>query len=291
MTDRLIHGPAALTLVLLLAGLALSGCGVTGGPGDGPGRTIENPQAIPNAKPRAEPRSASGNPASYEVNGRRYHVRDSARGFVQRGIASWYGSKFHGKRTSSGEPYNMYAMTAAHKTLPLPTYVSVTNLDNGRRVVVKVNDRGPFARNRIIDLSYAAAAKLHMIGHGTAPVEIRAITPGQGGGTEAKAEPMPDANPTPAARTAPATEHPTSRTVDYYVQVGAFSKRDNAYRMAGRVEAAKLDARVHVRKGPSDLGTVYRVQVGPLSDADSVDAVTRRLETVGVSKTQVVVAE
>jgi rare lipoprotein A len=138
-----------------------------------------NIDTIPDAVPRIEPRSALGNPPSYEQFGRRYYVLASASGFVEQGVASWYGPGFHEKSTSSGEPYDMYAMTAAHKTLPLPTYVRVTNLSNGKSIVVRINDRGPFIANRIIDLSYTAAAKLDMLRDGTALVEVRALTPGR----------------------------------------------------------------------------------------------------------------
>lgn len=163
-------------LLTALAMLVLAGCASS--PGDGPGRSIPDASELPNATPKDVPRSRYGNPESYEVLGQRYHVMSDASGFHQRGIASWYGRKFHGQRTSSGEPYDMYAMTAAHKTLPLPSWVEVTNLDNGRKAVVKVNDRGPFAKGRIIDLSYAAATKLGVVSPGTAPVSIRVVGPG-----------------------------------------------------------------------------------------------------------------
>jgi rare lipoprotein A len=127
--------------------------------------------------PRIEPRSRYGNPPFYDVFGKRYYVLSSSVGYWERGVASWYGPGFHKVRTSTGEPYDMYGMTAAHKTLPLPAYVRVTNLQNGRSVVVRVNDRGPFVGNRIIDLSYTAAAKLDMLRNGTALVEVRAIDP------------------------------------------------------------------------------------------------------------------
>jgi len=136
-----------------------------------------SPQSIPDAVPRIEPRSRYGNPPYYDVFGRRYYVLSSGIGYVERGVASWYGPGFHKLRTSTGEPYDMYGMTAAHKTLPLPAYVRVTNLQNGRSVVVRVNDRGPFVGNRIIDLSYTAAAKLDMLRDGTAMVEVREIDP------------------------------------------------------------------------------------------------------------------
>jgi rare lipoprotein A len=132
---------------------------------------------VPDAIPRAEPRSIYGNPPSYEVFGKRYYVMASSVGYVERGVASWYGPGFHKERTSVGEPYDMYGMTAAHKTLPLPAYVRVTNLQNGRSCVVRVNDRGPFVGNRIIDLSYTAAAKLDMLRDGTAMVEVRVLQP------------------------------------------------------------------------------------------------------------------
>src|ERR1022692_2851760 len=135
------------------------------------------PEAVPDAVPRVEARSRSGNPPFYEVFGKRYYVMPSSIGYVERGVASWYGPGFHEVRTSAGEPYDMYAMTAAHKTLPLPAYVRVINLQNGRSIVVRVNDRGPFVGNRIIDLSYTAAAKLDMLRNGTALVEVRAIDP------------------------------------------------------------------------------------------------------------------
>ncbi len=132
---------------------------------------------VPDAVPRNEPRSALGNPPFYEVDGHRYTVLGSSVGYVERGVASWYGTEFHGLRTATGEPYDMFAMTAAHKTLPLPCYARVTNLANGRSIVVRINDRGPFVSNRVIDLSYAAAAKLDMIGSGTAFVQIETLTP------------------------------------------------------------------------------------------------------------------
>ena len=127
--------------------------------------------------PRYEPRSRNGNPPFYDVMGKRYFVLSSSVGYVERGVASWYGPGFHKVRTSTGEPYDMYAMTAAHKTLPLPAYVRVTNLQNGRSIVVRVNDRGPFVGNRIIDLSYTAAYKLDMLRNGTAMVEVRSLEP------------------------------------------------------------------------------------------------------------------
>ena len=138
-------------------------------PVDGPGEHRDVSQ-IPNAVPRVEARSRGGNPSSYVVLGKRYHTLPDSRGFVERGIASWYGRKFHGRKTSNGEVYDMYTMSAAHKRLPIPTYLKVTNLENGRSVVVRVNDRGPFHGKRVIDLSYTAARKLGVVEAGVAKV-------------------------------------------------------------------------------------------------------------------------
>lgn len=132
---------------------------------------------IPDAVPRAEPRSRYGNPAFYEVFGRRYHVLATADDYVETGLASWYGPGFHAETTSNGEAYDMYAMTAAHKTLPLPAYARVTNLDTGKSIVVRINDRGPFVDGRVVHLSYTAAAKLDVIRAGTARVEVRTLRP------------------------------------------------------------------------------------------------------------------
>lgn len=132
---------------------------------------------VPDAEPVQEEKAASGNMEEYEVLGRTYRTLDTSEGFSEEGNASWYGEEFHGRATSSGEPYDMYAMSAAHRTLPLPTYLEVTNLDNGRTVVVRVNDRGPFHRDRILDVSYAAAVRLGLVDTGTARVRIRAVGP------------------------------------------------------------------------------------------------------------------
>jgi len=142
---------------------------------DGPPNFYVDETKISNAVPKPEPLSKYGNMTSYRVFGKRYYTLRTSKNYCQTGVASWYGTQFHAQRTSSGERYNMLAMTAAHKTLPLPTYVEVTNLNNNRKVVVKVNDRGPFESNRIIDLSYVAAKKLGMLGHGTARVRVKAI--------------------------------------------------------------------------------------------------------------------
>jgi len=162
---------------LALLALLVAGCAGVGPRDGGPDRPMDFSE-VPDAVPKHERRTRAGNPPSYVVNGRRYHLLDSPEGYIERGIASWYGTKFHGRKTSLGERYDMYAMTAAHKTLPIPSYVRVRNLRNGHEVVVRVNDRGPFHDNRIIDLSYAAASKLGIAQTGTGLVEVKTVTPG-----------------------------------------------------------------------------------------------------------------
>lgn len=216
-----------------------------------------DPAAIPDAVPRAEPRASRGNPPFYEVFGQRYVVLDSAEGHFERGVASWYGPDFHGKSTSTGETYDMYAMTAAHPTLPLPAYVRVTHLQNGRSVVVRVNDRGPFKKNRVIDLSYAAALRLDMVRDGTAMVEVQAVGPGN--------------LPAPAATAA----------AGFYAQAGAFADVGNARRLADRLLAAGLAGAAVV---PATVGgrTLHRVRVGPVGGVEEYDVLIERLRTLGI---------
>jgi rare lipoprotein A len=210
--------------------------------------------------PVRETKSRYGNPPSYTVLGETYQVLDSAEGFRQRGIASWYGNKFHGKRTSSGEPYDMYKMTAAHKTLPIPVHVRVSNLDNGKSIIVRVNDRGPFVKDRIIDLSYAAAHKLGMTGTGTARVEITALT-------EAPAA----AGPGSVEASAPET---------LYVQVGAFGREESAEAMAAAL-SPMLGHPVRVQKTEAEGRELYRVRVGPFSQRVHAEKVRSYLSDKG----------
>jgi rare lipoprotein A len=225
---------------------------------------------IPNAVPRHEPMSRYGNPASYVVYGKRYHTLPSSKGYRERGLASWYGTKFHGKRTSSGEPYDLYGMTAAHKTLPLPTYVQVTNLANDRTVIVKVNDRGPFHDDRLIDLSYAAAAKLGILDNGTGKVEVRAIDIG---------------TPVTATDAVPVVPAPGGLQEDevLYLQVGAFSNRENAERLQGKILEEDIAA-VRIVDSQTANGTFYKVQVGPLSSSTEINRVARALKPLGISE-------
>lgn len=167
------------TLVWVSLAGALAGCSTVPDSQRSASPLVDVPAASSELVLKAEPPSRTGNADTYVVFGRRYRVRETSAGYRERGIASWYGWEFHGRKTSSGSLYNMFDLTAAHKSLPLPTYVRVTNLDNGRNAVVKVTDRGPFVGSRLIDLSYAAAGQLGMLGQGTAPVEVVALEPYQ----------------------------------------------------------------------------------------------------------------
>src|SRR6185312_5834493 len=222
--------------------------------------------AIPNAVPRVEPRAARGNPPFYKVDGKRYYVLGTAEGYVETGVASWYGPNFDGQRTSDGDRYDMYAMTAAHKTLPLPCYVRVTNLSNGRSIIVKINDRGPFVSNRIIDLSYVAAAKLDMLKTGTALVEVRTISP----------------ESPPVLTRVTETPPPT-----LYVQVGAFTEQANAERVVARLHAAGL-AGAFIFGPPVTRSRLYRVRIGPVGGVPEFDQMVTRLTALGYTGARLV---
>jgi rare lipoprotein A len=215
--------------------------------------------------PRIEPRSRNGNPPFYDVFGKRYFVLSSSVGYVERGVASWYGPGFHKVQTSSGEPYDMYGMTAAHKTLPLPAYVRVTNLQNGRSVVVRVNDRGPFVGNRIIDLSYSAASKLDMLRNGTAMVEVRSL------------DAAPQTDLPAAAESLAAVPVPGS----LFIQAGAFSDPKNAERLAEKLRAGEY-GKVFVRDNEIAGRRMYRVRIGPVPDVAEFDRIVAALEQAGI---------
>jgi len=244
-----------------------------------------DPSAIPDAVPKVEPRSRYGNPEFYEVNGERYFVLPDSRGYVERGTASWYGTKFHGRRTSSGEPYDMYAMTAAHRTLPLPTYVRVTHLDNGRSVVVKVNDRGPFHDNRLIDLSYAAAAKLDMLDKGTAPVEVRAIEPVHSQPAGVRFDP---ATPAHVVQDRPEATTVANEENRLYVQTGAFSDQRNAEMLRSALsESGTVDVRI-VEDSTADGRVLFKVRVGPVADRETALRLKEQLAANGIAAPHIV---
>ena len=224
---------------------------------------------MPDAVPRPEARSRYGNGPVYEVFGKRYVVMESGSGYSERGVASWYGEKFHGRLTSNREPYDMYAMTAAHKTLPLPTYVRVRNLRNNKSIIVRVNDRGPFVNNRIIDLSYAAASKLDMVKDGTSLVEVTAIS-------------FDDPQPAPpAVKAAPPTPD-AAKPGQIYVQVGAFGSRENAERRSAELIAAHF-GNVIVHADTEVSPTLYRVRIGPIHDVIQYDVIVEELANIGIS--------
>lgn len=269
---RLATGLAALPLLHACGSLPTE-------PTDGPPERAVDVSDVPEPVPRHEPRSRYGNPDSYEVFGETYHVMESSDGYRERGRASWYGTKFHGQRTSSGEPYDMFALTAAHKSLPLPTYVEVTNLDNGRSLVVKVNDRGPFHEGRIIDLSYAAARRLGVYDTGTAAVEVRALTPGaddRTAGEGATPEPPQDELMQLVQESGSGGERVETGPV--YLQVGAFREADNAASLRRRLEAADDIGPVAVRE---EAG-IHRVRVGPLDDRGHARRLGQRIADLGL---------
>ena len=304
--------PAGLArLALLCAVLALAACAGKSSRPDHPNKPIKRtpppselyaPDRLDGGPPEPpdlsrmaepipvpEPRSRYGNRTPYTVLGRTYKVRESASGYVERGKASWYGNKFHGRPTSSFEPYDMYKFTAAHKTLPLPSFVRVTNLANQRSVVVRVNDRGPFHGDRIIDLSYAAAVRLGMHKQGVAEVEVRAIDP------EGEAV----AADQPAVRTyrsgisapqsgsmAPRPSAPSTFSGKRYLQVGSFAVKDNAKRLEDQLEGAGLD-HVHLETAKVGDNKVWRVRIGPL-DARDLDQAQKKLDRLGLRGARVV---
>lgn len=308
-------------LALLLLALLLHGCSSTpttssnsssGGNMDGaPSGNIDF-DAIPDAVPRNEPFSRYGN-KDYTVFGKRYRVMDSNAGFEQRGLASWYGTKYHGRKTSSGEVYDMYTMTAAHPSLPLPTYAEVTNLKTGKRIVVKINDRGPFHGDRVLDLSYAAAGKLGILRDGVAPVHFRAIdasyqpaeAPARRYAEEAPRSPVElasaPAHSTRSSRAPAPVEsltRPSAPTLvassdpeiarNYVLQVGSFDNPDNAHGLSSSL-AQKLGQTVQVRAAVDQSNTpVFQVQIGPL-DREQAKSTTTRLAQLGYTDARLII--
>lgn len=256
--------------------LVLASCG-SSRTKDGPPRSgsASIPELPADAVPRREPKSRYGNGPVYEVFGKRYTVMASSAGYRERGVASWYGKKFHGNLTSNREPYNMYAMTAAHKTLPLPSYVRVRNLRNDKSVVVRVNDRGPFVDNRIIDLSYSAALKLDMVGTGTSLVEVEAVSFDLPAGDRPTRRTTAAPAPAPAVVPEPAADH------KIYVQVGAFGARENAERRIGLLRSGGIGTGF-VLEDTSTNPPLYRVRIGPIRGVVQYDILVEELENLGI---------
>lgn len=244
---------------------------------DGPGDSVpDNLDAIPDAQPRAEQLHRFAN-RPYSVLGKDYVPAQELKPYKARGVASWYGRKFHGQKTSIGEVYDMFAMTAAHPTLPLPSYVRVTNLANGKSVVVRVNDRGPFLHERLIDLSYAAAWKLGYIGSGSAQVEVESVLPGET--LMVSAPPAASGDPIAGLTAAAPAEPPPLPAVQElrgtFLQLGAFGSQENAESFRARLQR-QLDwltesIHVHARDG------MYRLHLGPYRDAQEAGRVAERI--------------
>lgn len=221
---------------------------------------------LQDAIPTFEPPSRGGN-RNYTVRGQHYQVLKSSKGFSETGVASYYGEKFHGHLTSNGEIYNMYAMSAAHKHLPLPSYVKVTNLDNNKSVVVRVNDRGPFHQGRVIDLSFSAAYKLDMLKHGTARVRVDIIE-------------KPSEKSTVANTQAPAKKEiviaPTPETNTYIIQVVATKNEERATALATALSSLyQMPAQANEKNG------IFRVQLGPIAKPVEVDEIINALKSSG----------
>ncbi len=239
-----------------------------------------------NVIPKVEPKSKYGNPKSYVVFGQRYHTLPTAKGYAEQGVASWYGTKFHGRRTSSGETYDMHAMTAAHKSLPLPTYARVTNKKNGRSIVVRINDRGPFHDNRIIDLSYAAATKLGIVAAGTGLVEVKAIDP-----TNISTKPKPTlvedavdvvtpANNVEIIEPSLPTAEKLENDVGIFVQLGAFRSQENAQKLRDTFETHQLGL-VSIKQQALEGASIYKVWIGPLDTVVQANETVEKITQLG----------
>lgn len=273
-----------LTAVSMLA--VLAACSTT--PRDGPeSKPPPNLDKVPDAQPQIEPIRDGGPNKPYALAGRSYTPLTADKPLTEKGLASWYGKKFHGRRTASGEIYNMYAMTAAHKTMPLPSYARVHNPANGREIVVRVNDRGPFHAGRVIDLSYTAAMKLGVL-NGVAPVEVERITHEQIRSGEwrqgGKAEPPPETVAPAIEVTARADPNPappaaTAASPGFWVQLGAFRQRDGAEQFQRQVadELGWLSSLLSVFSEPQ----LFRLQAGPYATrSDAQDAAARIREAL-----------
>jgi rare lipoprotein A len=294
---RLVRVGAVISSLVLL-----SAC--TGGlfeKGDSAPSNPPDVSRIPNAVPKTE-RIRPQNQKSYVVFGKRYYPMKSAAGYREKGIASWYGNKFHGRQTAIGERYDMYQMTAAHKTLPLPSYAEVTNLNNGRKIIVRVNDRGPFHGSRIIDLSYSAAKKLDIIGQGTGQVEVRAISAKTYANQVAKpvsvAGVKPEVPAAQAAESLPSGYHTHEGDIQaddhdvvgpaVYLQVGTFSSIERAESFKSQL-AEQIKETVFLMPLYRPQGALYRVRVGPLANVEASESMAVKLKSLGVPESHAVV--
>jgi len=283
---------SAIAGIFVFCLVQLSGCSFVGkshDPIDGAPAVDVDAATIPDAIPKREAYHPYGT-RDYVVGGRRYHVLKSSKGYVRRGYASWYGSKFHGNYTSTQERYNLYGMTAASTELPLPSYVQVTNLQNGKKIVVRVNDRGPFHSKRILDLSYMGAKKLGFVEEGIAPVKIVAIDPK----TWNKKNAPVKATIYAATKTSKLAKHasakpskgiksPPKSAGKIYLQVGAFAHIDNAKQLSAKI-AGLTNKPTHIDHSAS----LYRVKIGPMAYASQGDQLKLLLEKNGFNKVVVI---
>jgi rare lipoprotein A len=277
MRDR-IDSPANLLCKLLAIALLVGSGFVLGGCKQAV-RWNETASAPPqNTSGQKKQKSSRGNPPFYEVFDHRYYVMDSSIGFKERGVASWYGKKFHGRQTSSGAIYDMHSMTAAHKTLPLPTQVRVRNLKNGRSIIVTVNDRGPFVDNRIIDLSFAAATQLDIVSAGTALVEIEAIT---------NQAAQRDVDMTSTIVAAQETQDKAQADISLFLQVGAFGDRANAQQLVDQLHGNDFPNAI-IRSDAVRVPPIFRVRLGPITNVTEYDQLVERVATLGIVDTHLV---
>ncbi len=280
-------------LLATMCALVLAGCASAPATDHSSRYTIDQDRApsgnfdasgLPDARPKYEPPRRAGNKSPYTVWGKQYRVMASNDGYVARGIASWYGEKFHGHKTSNGETFNMYAMSAAHKSMQIPGYARVTNLDNGRSVIVRVNDRGPFHGDRLIDLSYAAAKKLGYQSRGTARVEVAAITVRPDGSMTLAGQPFAPGDTVSYADTPVVASGDTANGEQaLFVQLGSFSSRDPAHQLLVRAQAV-LEDPMRVRAIDTATGRFHRVQVGPFADEASARRIQNLLESRGFAQ-------
>lgn len=279
------------TIIVCCGLLTLSACVNTpetihtGTKDSGPAQSMDVSH-IPDAIPRWEPRTAAGNKSPYTVLGKTYEVLPSSDDYRERGLASWYGQKFHGRQTSNGEIYDMYGMTAAHKSLPIPTFVQVKNLDNGKVVIVRVNDRGPFHDQRVIDLTYAAAKKLGFVDQGTASVEVVAINPDTWVASNSEAaSPAVVSSGEPLAPT-PVESAGYQLPGNTFLQAGAFGTRDSASVLQ---ETLAGITSFPVFIAPADSAKkVFRVRIGPISNNFELLNLTDRIRQLNLGIPHVV---
>ena len=287
-----------ITVMIAMAALLLAGCGkshVNYSPSNSTYDSAPSPSAYNSKRTGRLPSGNGGYKKTgkpYKIAGKWYYPLPTADGYNETGIASWYGTKFHGKQTANGERYDMYAMSAAHKTLPMPSMVRVTNLDNGRSVVVRVNDRGPFVKSRIIDLSYAAAKELAYDNAGTAPVRVEVLgnssTSTRAVANSRTVQPSPAQRPLilPKPKAAVATtSRPTPGAM--YIQLGAFSSHINAKQLKESLQSDYPSIQVYAKNG--GYSEVFRVRIGPFSDVNQIEDIVLSIQDRGYDNAIVVI--